>query len=143
MGNEMIKSSMATALAVGVAVALGACGSSKSSTTNSSPAPPPAAPQAGAAGGTVALAADPGGQLKFDKQQASATAGAVTIKFQNPSAVDHGVSIEGNGVDREGKVVGKGASTTLTLNLKAGTYTFYCPVPGHRQAGMQGTLTVR
>jgi plastocyanin len=36
-----------------------------------------------------------------------------------------------------------GETKSLTLNLKAGTYTFYCSVPGHRQAGMQGTLTVQ
>jgi uncharacterized cupredoxin-like copper-binding protein len=36
----------------------------------------------------------------------------------------------------------RGASNTLSLNLKPGTYTFFCSVPGHRQAGMQGTLVV-
>ena len=35
-----------------------------------------------------------------------------------------------------------GGSDTLTVKLKPGTYTFYCPVPGHEQAGMKGTLTV-
>jgi uncharacterized cupredoxin-like copper-binding protein len=37
----------------------------------------------------------------------------------------------------------QGGSKTLTLHLKPGTYTFYCSVPGHRQAGMQGTLVVK
>jgi uncharacterized cupredoxin-like copper-binding protein len=45
-------------------------------------------------------------------------------------------------VDKEGKIVGAGQSSTLTLKLKPGTYTYYCPVPGHRQAGMVGRITV-
>jgi uncharacterized cupredoxin-like copper-binding protein len=31
----------------------------------------------------------------------------------------------------------------VSAQLKPGNYTFYCSVPGHRQAGMQGTLTVK
>jgi uncharacterized cupredoxin-like copper-binding protein len=37
----------------------------------------------------------------------------------------------------------QGGSKTLSLNLKPGTYKFYCSVPGHRMAGMEGTLTVQ
>ena len=64
----------------------------------------------------------------------------------NPSTVPHAVSIEGNGVDEKGTGgtagVGQGQKSTVSANLKAGTYTFYCPVDGHKQAGMEGTLTV-
>jgi uncharacterized cupredoxin-like copper-binding protein len=36
-----------------------------------------------------------------------------------------------------------GGSKTLAVTLKPGTYKFYCSVPGHRQAGMEGTLEVK
>jgi uncharacterized cupredoxin-like copper-binding protein len=60
----------------------------------------------------------------------------------NSASFRHGVAIEGNGVDKDGQIVGQGGTSTVTVKLKPGTYTFYCPVPGHRQAGMQGTLSV-
>ena len=63
--------------------------------------------------------------------------------MDNPASVPHGVAVEGNGVDKDGAVVNKGGKSTVTVALKPGKYTFYCPVPGHRQAGMQGTLTVK
>ena len=99
-----------------------------------------------AAGGkptTLKIAADPSGQLKFDKSALSTTAGKVTISMDNPSDVPHAVAIEGNGVDVAGKTVNKGGVSTATAALKAGTYEFYCPVDSHKQAGMEGKLTVK
>jgi plastocyanin len=99
----------------------------------------PAQPSASAS--SIALAASPTG-LSYDKKQLSAKAGAVTITLANAAQLEHNVTIaEGS------KVLGAtpsfvGGSRALTLTLKAGTYTFYCSVPGHRQAGMEGTLTV-
>jgi plastocyanin len=101
---------------------------------------PAQAPQAG--GEQLELSADPTGQLKFDKDSLQAKAGEVTITLSNPSPVPHNVSLEGGGVDEEGKTVGKGGTSTISADLKPGNYTFYCSVPGHRQAGMEGTLTV-
>jgi len=89
------------------------------------------------------LSADPSGQLKFDKTKLSGKAGAVTIEMKNPSDVPHNVSLEGNGVNEEGKTVKKGEASTVSSDLKPGEYTFYCSVPGHRQGGMDGTLTVK
>ena len=86
--------------------------------------------------------ADPSGALKFTKHALTAPAGEVTIEMDNPSEVPHAVGIEGNGVDTEGQVVDKGGTSTATASLKPGTYTFYCPVPGHEEAGMKGELTV-
>jgi len=63
--------------------------------------------------------------------------------MDNPSDVPHGVGIKGNGVDKDGPVVNKGGKSTATADLKPGTYEFYCPVPGHEEAGMKGTLTVK
>ncbi|HEX4437568.1 MAG TPA: plastocyanin/azurin family copper-binding protein [Solirubrobacteraceae bacterium] len=104
--------------------------------------PPPASSPAAAKPTKLALAADPGGQLAFDAKALSAKAGTVTITMTNMSPVEHDVAVaEGS------KVLGQtptfvGGSKTLTLKLKPGTYTFYCTVPGHRQAGMEGKLTV-
>ena len=63
--------------------------------------------------------------------------------MSNPSQVPHAVAIKGNGVDVDGKTVGNGETSTASTDLKAGTYTFYCPVPGHEEAGMKGKLTVK
>jgi len=97
----------------------------------------------GGGGATLDISADPGGQLAFDKKTLSASAGKVTITMANPSQLPHGVAIEGNGANTTGKVVQNGGTSTVSADLKPGTYTFYCPVPGHREAGMEGTLTVK
>lgn len=101
--------------------------------------------EAGGAGGGAAtelkLTADPGGALKFDKTELSAKPGKVKILMDNPSDVPHAVEVEGNGVEEETKTV-TGASSDVTVDLKAGEYEFYCPVDGHKEAGMEGTLTV-
>jgi plastocyanin len=96
-------------------------------------------------GGASALKvdADPSGALKFTKSTLSAKAGRVTITMDNPSPVEHAIGIKGNGVKQDGSTVGKGGVSTVTANLKAGKYEFYCPVDGHEQAGMKGTLTVK
>jgi plastocyanin len=99
-----------------------------------------------ARGEVLRLSADPGGQLRFTSSKLTAAKpGTVTLVMTNPSSagMDHGIAIDGNGVDRDGPVVGAGSTSTLTVTLKKGTYTYYCPVPGHRQAGMVGTLTVK
>jgi plastocyanin len=97
------------------------------------------------AGQTVALSADPSGGLKFSSDTASAKPGKVTIQMTNPSSTAHSIAVEGNGVDEDSPQasVGKGQKATVTADLKPGTYTFYCPVDGHEQAGMKGTLTVK
>jgi uncharacterized cupredoxin-like copper-binding protein len=95
----------------------------------------------GGAAETLTLTADPGGALKFDKTELSAKAGKVKIVMDNPSSVPHAVEVEGNGVEEETKTLTKGKAD-LTVDLKAGKYEFYCPVDGHKEAGMKGTLTV-
>ncbi|HET7454402.1 MAG TPA: plastocyanin/azurin family copper-binding protein [Solirubrobacterales bacterium] len=91
---------------------------------------------------TLKLAADPAA-LAFDKESLEAKAGKVTIDFDNPSAIPHNVVIEENGKELAGfEPIAEGEKSE-TAELKAGTYTFYCSVPGHREAGMEGTLTVK
>ena len=98
----------------------------------------------GSSGGeNLTIAADPSGALKFDKTELDGKAGTVTINFDNPSSTPHAVEIEGNGVEEEGKTVGKGQKSIATADLKAGTYDFYCPVGNHRAEGMEGTLTIK
>lgn len=94
-------------------------------------------------GGTLQLAADPT-NLAFDKSSLTSKPGKVTIDFTNPSSLEHDVAIEGS----EGKkiavsqLIGE-SETSVSANLAAGTYTFFCTVPGHREAGMEGTLVVK
>ena len=98
----------------------------------------------GASGSTLEFEADPGGQLAFTTTEATAKAGKVTIDFNNPQALPHDVKIESSGGEEIGgtETVSEG-SDSATVNLKPGTYTFYCSVPGHREAGMEGTLVVK
>jgi plastocyanin len=95
----------------------------------------------GGNGVALTLAADPGGDLAFDQTSLEAAAGTVTITFTNESGVPHNVAIEGNGVDEVSETITEG-STDLTVDLEPGEYTFYCGVGGHREGGMEGTLTV-
>jgi plastocyanin len=108
--------------------------------TTGTPAPPSS--PAASATTTLKLAANPAGQLAYDTKQLSAKAGKVTIDMTNMSPVEHDVAVaQGTTVIGQTPVF-TGGSKAVTLNLKPGTYTFYCTVPGHRQAGMEGTLTV-
>jgi plastocyanin len=121
-------------------------GNSSATTNTQAQAPPATAPSSSGGGGAstnLQLSADPSGQLKFDKDKLSAKAGNVTITMDNPSPVAHAVAVEGNGVDKDGKTVSMGGKSTVTVSLKPGTYEFYCPVDGHKAAGMEGTLTVK
>ena len=118
--------------------ALSACGggSSSSSTT-------PATTGGGGAGSgsTVKISADPSGALKYEQTDVSATAGSITIDFTNMSSLPHDVTIEGNGASGATDQI-TDSTTSTTVDLEPGTYTFFCSVDGHRAAGMEGTLTV-
>lgn len=96
-----------------------------------------------AAGGATKLVveADPNGQIAFVQKTLSAKAGKITLELKNASPVPHNLAVEGaSGVSN---TVSDGKTADLTVTLKPGTYTYYCTVPGHRQAGMTGTLTVK
>ena len=140
-----------TALLCSLAIVAAGCGggdNSSSSSSSSGSTSTNKQSSSGSSGGggaaqTLKISADPGGALKFDKSSLTAKAGKVTIDFDNASSsVPHGVGIEGNGVDEESGTV-TGAKTSVTADLKPGKYEFYCPIPGHREAGMEGTLTVQ
>lgn len=93
----------------------------------------------GGAAQTLKLSADPGGALKFDKSSLTAKAGKVTITLDNPSSIPHAVEIEGKSSD----TIGEGETTEVTATVKPGKIEYFCPVDGHRAAGMTGTLTVQ
>jgi plastocyanin len=98
----------------------------------------------GATGGSLAVEADPSGNLAFTSEKLSAKAGKDTIEFTNESPVPHDVVIEDeNGKELGGTEVTSESSETAEVELKPGTYTYFCSVPGHREAGMEGTLTVK
>ncbi len=100
--------------------------------------------------GKLSIAASPSGQLAYVTNKASGTTGPVTIEMPNMSGVSHNIAIESGegGATAKGAKLGASEFTTkttakLSVTLKPGAYTFFCEAPGHRQAGMYGTLTVK
>jgi len=95
-------------------------------------------------GSTIDIEADPSGSLAFTTDEATAKAGKDTVNFTNSSPVPHDVrSEDSSGEDVGGTETLSEGNESATVELKPGKYTFYCSVPGHRQAGMEGTLTVK
>jgi plastocyanin len=105
---------------------------------------PDSTPEAGAKGPgeTLQLAADPT-SIAFDKTSLAGKPGEVTIDFENPSAIEHDVVIEEGGKEVAASERITEGKTSVSADLAPGTYTFFCSVPGHAEAGMEGTLTVR
>jgi outer membrane protein assembly factor BamB len=127
-----------------IAYRLGATGKLPGATpTTTTPTPTPSSASPRSSPSKLNLAAK-GNQLLFNTNALTAKAGKVTIDFTNNSALQHNVTLVNSG----SKILGKtptfaGGSKSLSATLKPGTYTYYCSVPGHRQAGMQGTLTIK
>jgi mono/diheme cytochrome c family protein len=100
--------------------------------------------------GKLEIPADPTGQLSYLTNKASAIVGPVTISMPNMSGVSHNIALEAGtgGASPTGAVLAASSFTTkgvasIAVKLKPGTYTFFCQAPGHRAAGMYGTLTVK
>jgi uncharacterized cupredoxin-like copper-binding protein len=137
-------------------VALVACGSSDSSssestatTTESSAESGGGSEGTGGSGGSggesvVKIEAAQGSTLAYAQKEVKAKAGQVSIEFTNPQSLSHDVAVESSSGEEVGatELVASGKAVTTISNLKPGKYTFYCTVPGHREAGMEGTLTV-
>jgi plastocyanin len=142
-------------------LALAGCGSSSSSssstaaststpaettptTSSASTSTPAPAPAASGGSSSVKLEANPEGQLAYNTKALTAKAGKVSVDFTNSSSLPHNVTIESSSGEKVGATpTFAGGSKSLSVNLKPGTYKFFCSVPGHRQAGMEGTLTVQ
>jgi plastocyanin len=93
--------------------------------------------------GTLDIPADPSGATLYQFGSAEAPAGQLTINSLNESSVDHDIAVEGNGVNEKGEIVKDGGTSTLEADFQPGEYTFFCTVPGHREGGMEGKLTVK
>ena len=126
---------VAAMLAIPVVLLAAGCGGGSSGGGGGTSTPPPS-------GGQVVEIPIASSGLKFTKTTATASAGTVTLSALNPQSSPHDISIKGNGVDQQGNQVSSGGTSTVTVTLKAGTYEYYCSVPGHEAAGMKGTLTV-
>ena len=122
---------IALVLAAGALTAAGCGGDDSSSSTSSS---------SGGGGKTLTVTADPGGAISWDKTKLDAKSGKVTLKLVNDSDTPHAIEVEGNGVEEETDTITK-SSANVTVDLKPGTYEYYCPVGQHRKT-MKGTLTV-
>jgi plastocyanin len=105
------------------------------------PAPKPK-PAGGGPGGTLQLAASPS-DLAFDTTSLTSKPGKVTIDFDNPAALEHNVAIEQDGKEIAASETITEGKTSVSADLAPGTYTFLCTVPGHAEAGMEGTLVVK
>lgn len=154
-----VKALFSMAALAAALLALAGCGSSSSSSSSSSASTPAEAPTTssaststtapaseGSEGGSssVKLEANSEGQLEYNTKSLSAKAGKVSVDFTNSSQLPHNVTIESSGGQQVGATpTFSGGSKSVSVNLKPGTYKFFCSVPGHRQAGMEGTLTVK
>jgi len=151
-GGKLVRRTVVLSVALAALLVAAGCGgsSSGSSSSSSTPASPATSSSTSSSGGTTAkgetlsLEANSEGQLKYNKTSLTAKAGNVSIDFTNMASLSHNVTVESS----SGTVVGaipsfQGGTRTLSLNLKPGTYKFFCSVPGHRMAGMEGTLTVQ
>lgn len=96
-----------------------------------------------AEGGKLGIDADPSGALLYVFGAAEAPAGPLELLSKNESSVPHNIAVEGQGIDEKGEVVQGGGTSTVSVDLKPGEYTFYCSVAGHREGGMEGKLTIK
>jgi plastocyanin len=108
--------------------------------------PPPDAPEEEVEGEqpeTLELTSPADGALVFEPTTLEARAGEVELNYTNPSPVPHNVAIEAEGETlAQGATVSGGDAAAATASLEAGSYIFYCSIPGHRESGMEGELTV-
>ncbi len=136
-------------VAVLAVLGLAACGGGDNNNDTTAAATAPANTGAtggggGGGGSTVDISTPSGSDLAFEQKDVSAKAGSVTIDFDNKQALGHDVKVEdSSGQELGGTDIISSSTATATVDLQPGTYTFFCSVPGHREAGMEGTLTVK
>jgi uncharacterized cupredoxin-like copper-binding protein len=124
-------------LLIGVAAGCGAGGgggqASKASGANTN----------GSAGAVVKTVEVKETEFKLDPAKITLNKpGTYTFKAVNSGSTTHALEIEGKGVEEETEDIDPGQSAELKVSLKAGKYEIYCPVDGHKEQGMEGTVTV-
>jgi plastocyanin len=145
----VLRRSLILALTAVASLGIAACGDDDEGASAPPAATTPAATTEAAPatesgqGASLQLVADPGGELAYDKESLEASAGQVSIALTNEAQVPHNVVIERGGRDVGATETITGSRTEKTFDLQAGEYTFYCSVGNHRDAGMEGKLTVR
>jgi hypothetical protein len=104
--------------AVMFTLGIAACGGSSSS--SSTTAASTTSTQPSGAGQTIKTSADPDGAVKFTQTLLTAKSGSVTIDMSNPSSsgIEHGIAVEGNGVDQDGTIGQPGDTATVTADLQ-------------------------
>jgi plastocyanin len=145
----MRRASAVACVAMLAVLGLAACGGGDDDNDTTAAATAPANTGAtggggGGGGSTVDISTPSGSDLAYDQQDVSAQAGTVTIDFDNRQAQSHDVKVEdSSGQEIGGTELVSSNTATGTVDVQPGTYTFFCSVPGHREAGMEGTLTVK
>ena len=133
------------AVAAIAALGLAACGGDDDEDTTAASTPATdTTPAAGGGGSTIDISTPPGSELAYEQTDVSTKSGRVTIDFNNQQAQQHDVVVEDSAGTELGQtdLISSSAAST-DVELQPGTYTFYCSVPGHEEAGMKGTLTVK
>jgi mono/diheme cytochrome c family protein len=140
MPAGLVKGDSARDVAAYVAYAAGRTG--KDTGALATAAQPPKGPPIAEKNGTLTIPADPTGALAFASDKATAKPGPAKLVMPNKSPIQHNIALKG-GVTGSGPIVGSGGTSSFSVNLKPGTYEFFCAVPGHEPGGMKGTLTVK
>jgi len=142
MPAKLVKGKLAEDVAAYVASAVSLPGKDEGLLAVAVPAAGAGKPIAAKAG-KLAIPADPNGQLAYLTKMATAPAGKLAVESENEASIPHDIALEGSGVNAKGKTVQGGGVSEFSVSVKPGKYTFYCSVSGHREGGMEGTLTVK
>ncbi|MER3396602.1 MAG: hypothetical protein C4318_03870 [Acidimicrobiia bacterium] len=127
-GRDPMRRLSAASLLIAVLLLVG-CGGQK-----------PQASQGTTQGGSGSSITVEATEFAFKPKEISTSAGTKTIVLSNKGSIEHDLTIDSLNVHLPH--ASPNSTQTTTVDLKPGKYEFYCSVPGHKEAGMIGTLTV-
>ena len=141
------KSFVLIAVVLTIPLTLAACGgddddetTAASDTTTTEDTTTEAATGGGGGGETVDISEV---EFAIEPKEVTTKAGEVTFAVSNDGSAPHNLEVEGNGIEEVSETIDGGQKTDLTVNLEPGEYEMYCAIPGHREQGMEGTVTVQ